>query len=77
MIWSMSSGGKVMSAAFCCCSEDMFVGRIDLTGYSYGLEDNDNNERGSVLSITYMPTESRCCGGVQYHDGVGPFYHVP
>jgi hypothetical protein len=55
----------------------MIVGSIDLTGYSYGLEDTDKNERGSVLSITYMSAEPRCCGGVQYHDGMGPFYHVP
>jgi hypothetical protein len=36
MIWSMSSGGRVMSAAFWCCSEDMIVGVFDLTGYRMG-----------------------------------------
>lgn len=32
MIWRMSSGGKVMSAACWCCSEDMIVGSSGLAG---------------------------------------------
>jgi len=50
MIWSISSGGSVMSAACWCCSDDMIVcGKVVRscrTGISCRLEyDIDKNER--------------------------------
>ena len=73
MIWSISSGGSVMSAACWCCSEDIIVwiGDFDLAERKIVLT-------GSILIrmrdeivrlIDYMYFEPRCCGGVQYHDG--------
>jgi hypothetical protein len=66
-----------MSAACWCCSGDMIAGRIDLTGYRMAwrilIRMRDILCYRSLICLQSLGVVDE----VQYHDGVGPFYHVP